>query len=298
MTILGTSPDTGWLYQLLTWAGVSSGTAEHWQHVVLRPLTVVLVLLVGALCAWAGNHVIRRWIGTAVRRAAAKAESSRAEQRAVTLTAMVANIWRVAVALIAVLVALGTIGINLTPLLAGATIVGATIGFGAQRIILDVLAGFLLGVEGQYDIGDTIQVNTPAPVVGVVEDLSLRVTRVRAADGAVWFLCNGDIRAAANTTRGWALASVDVSVPPATDVAMLLRVLQEAGESFYGDDQYHHSCSSAPVVMGMVSSTPESITARVTVRTTPSSRPRLEHGLREEALKRLQEAGVFAPSSA
>jgi len=73
---------------------------------------------------------------------------------------MVANIWRVVIGVIAFFVALGTIGINLTPLLAGATVVGATIGFGAQTLVRDLLAGFLLIIEDQFDIGDTLTVGT------------------------------------------------------------------------------------------------------------------------------------------
>ena len=161
-----------------------------------------------------------------------------------------------------------------------------------------MLAGFLLAVEGQYDIGDTIQVNAPGVVVGVVEELTLRTTRVRAPDGSVWFLCNGDIRAAANTTRtGWALATVDVTVPAATDLSLFLRALEETGAAVYADERYAPACTSAPVPMGVVATSVDSVTARLTARTTPEARQRLEHGLREEAMRRLQAAGVFSAAS-
>ena len=94
---------------------------------------------------------------------------------------------------------LGIIGINLTPLLASATIIGATLGFGAQLIVRDYFSGFLLTLEDQYGIGDSITIGA---VSGVVEDLTLRVTRLRAIDGTVYFVANGDIRQLANTSRG------------------------------------------------------------------------------------------------
>ena len=105
---------------------------------------------------------------------------------------------------------LGTIGLNLTPLLAGATVIGATLGFGAQSMVRDLLAGVLLTVEGQFDIGDTIMVGDTS---GTVEDLTLRVTRLRSDDGTVWYVPNGEIRKLANSSRGWAQATVDVPGP-------------------------------------------------------------------------------------
>ena len=90
------------------------------------------------------------------------------------------------------------LGINLTPLLASATIIGATLGFGAQQIIRDYLSGFLLTVEDQFSVGDSITVDGTG---GVVEDVTMRVTRVRGLDGTIYFVPNGDIRLLANTSR-------------------------------------------------------------------------------------------------
>lgn len=286
------APDQGWLYDLLRWAGVGESSAAHVQQVIVKPVTLVIVLLAALLIGWLGNRLIRHWIGAAVRRAAARSDSPRAERRAVTLTAMLANIWRVVVAVIAVLVGLGTVGINLTPLLAGATVIGATIGFGAQAMVRDLLAGFLMAVEGQFDIGDTITVNDTS---GVVEDLTLRVTRLRAPDGAVWFLANGEIRKLANVTRGWGRATVDVPVPPSADFDEVLGAVHAAADAVYGDERYSAACLDAPVVWGVTATAVDSLTTRVTIRTTAGDRDRVERALREQVARRLREAGVFAP---
>ena len=166
---------------------------------VVKPVTVVLIFLVAT-----GPRLVRQPDHPALDRGrgppgGGRADSPRAAARAVTITAMVANIWRVVIGVIAFFVALGTIGINLTPLLAGATVVGATIGFGAQSMVRDLLAGFLLIIEDQFDIGDSLTVGTTS---GTVEDLSLRVTRLRGVDGTVWFVPNGEIRTLANLSRG------------------------------------------------------------------------------------------------
>ena len=109
------------------------------------------------------------------------------------------------------------LGINLTPLLASATVIGATIGFGAQALVRDYLSGFLLTVEDQFVIGDSIAVNG---VSGTVEDVSLRVTRVRAVDGSLVYVPNGEIRQLTNASRGWAKAVVEVTVPIASTAAL------------------------------------------------------------------------------
>ncbi|MGH9019040.1 MAG: mechanosensitive ion channel family protein, partial [Acidimicrobiales bacterium] len=243
------SATSGWLYDLLTWTGVDKATARHVQDVIVKPLTVVVVILAAVLIGWLGSRMIRRWIGAVARRAAGRADSPRAAARAVTITAMVANIWRVVIAVIAFFVALGTIGINLTPLLAGATVVGATIGFGAQSMVRDLLAGFLLIIEDQFDIGDSLTVGTTS---GTVEDLSLRVTRLRGADGTVWFVPNGEIRVLANTSRGWAEAMVDVTVPATADVDDVLAVLVDAAQAVARDARYAASCLATARQWGVV----------------------------------------------
>jgi small conductance mechanosensitive channel len=256
----------GWLYDVLVWIGVDHATARHLQQVVVRPVAVVVIILVATAVGWFGSRIIRRWIGAVARRAAGRADTPRAAARAVTITAMVANIWRVVVGVIAVFVALGTIGINLTPLLAGATVVGATIGFGAQSMVRDLLAGFLLIIEDQFDIGDTLVVGTTS---GTVEDLSLRVTRLRGVDGTIWFVPNGEIRTLANLSRGWAEAMVDIPVPATADVA--------------------------PRVWGVVATDAATMTSRVSVRTPAAERERIARALREEVARRLHALDVFDP---
>lgn len=290
-----TSPlaaDQGWLYDLLRWVGVDPATAAHVQDVILKPLVVVLVLLVAVLVGWLGSRLIRRWIGAVARRAAGRAESARAVARATTITAMVANIWRVVIGITAVFVALGTVGINLTPLLAGATVVGATIGFGAQSMVRDLLAGFLLIVEDQFDIGDTLVVGA---TTGTVEDLSLRVTRLRGVDGTVWFVPNGEIRTLGNTSRGWAQALVDTAVPATADVDAVLGAVTAAADAVAGDPRYGASCLAPPRTWGVVGADATTATVRVSIRTSTAERDRLTRALREEVARRLHALEVFLP---
>jgi small conductance mechanosensitive channel len=293
-----TSPnvvDHGWLYDLLRWAGVSQPTAAHWQQVVIRPVTVLVIVVVAALIGWLGNRIIRRWVGAVANRAVARAESPRASARAATITALLANIWRGVIVVIAFFVILGTIGLNLTPLLAGATVIGATLGFGAQSMVRDLLSGFLLIVEGQYDIGDTVMVGD---TTGTVEDLTLRVTRLRGMDGTLWFVPNGEIRKLANSSRGWAQATVDVPVPAAADVDVVLQAVRDAAEAVVRDPAYAPYCLEPPTSWGVVAAASDTFTTRVSVRTTLGDRDRVARGLLEEIARRLHAVGVFAQAAA
>ena len=283
---------SGWLYDFLTWVGVDHTTARHLQQVVLKPLTVVLVILGAVVVGWFGSRLIRRWIGAVARRAAGRSDSPRAAARAVTITAMVANIWRVVIGVIAFFVALGTVGINLTPLLAGATVVGATIGFGAQSMVRDLLAGFLLIIEDQFDIGDTLTVGTTS---GTVEDLSLRVTRLRGVDGTVWFVPNGEIRTLANLSRGWAEAMVDVPVPATADIDDVLGALADAAAAVAADTRYAASCLAPPRLWGVVATDAGTTTSRVSIRTPTAERERVTRAVRQEVARRLHALEVFVP---
>ena len=107
---------------------------------------------------------------------------------------------------------LGMLGINLTPLLASATIIGATLGFGAQQIVRDYFSGILMTMEDQYNVGDSV---TVGGVTGVVEEVTMRLTRFRGVDGTIFIIPNGDIRLVGNLSRGWARAIVDLTLPGA-----------------------------------------------------------------------------------
>ena len=289
-----TSSAQGWLYDLLRWAGVSQSTAAHWQQVVIKPVTVLAIVVVAVVIGWLGNRVIRHWVGAVASRAVARAESPRAAARAATITALLANIWRGVIVVLAFFVILGTIGVNLTPLLAGATVIGATLGFGAQSMVRDLLSGFLLIVEGQFDIGDTVMVGD---TTGIVEDLTFRVTRLRGSDGTLWFVPNGEIRKLANTSRGWAQAMVNVPVPATADVDVVLQSVRDAAESVAHDPSYAPYCLEPPRVWGVVEAAADTFTTRVSVRTTLPERDLVARGLREEIVRRLHAVDVFVPAA-
>ena len=161
--------------------------------------------------------MIRRVLERVANQAANRSGSTRAGARVATMSGVVANVWRFFVFVVAGAIVLGMLGINLTPLLASATIIGATLGFGAQQIVRDYFSGILMTMEDQFNVGDSV---TVGGVTGVVEEVTMRLTRFRGVDGTIFVIPNGDIRLVGNLSRGWARAIVDLTLPGASAADM------------------------------------------------------------------------------
>lgn len=182
----------GFLYELVSRLGLGDSAARTADVLLARPLAIVALFIGAAVLSRFGSRLARRAVRALQQRSPIRPESARSELRVGTLSQVLATLVRVVVWSMAALLILGIVGLNLAPLLAGAGIAGVAIGFGAQTLVRDVLTGFFILSEDQYGVGDVITVGT-APT-GTVEDVTLRVTRLRAADGVVWFVPNGEIK--------------------------------------------------------------------------------------------------------
>ena len=288
----------GWLYDLLVKFGVSHSSAKTVTDLVVRPAAILLVVLVAVLIARFGSKLIRRLLERVADQAAARSGRDRAGARVTTMSGLVANLWRFFVFVITAAIVLGMLGVNLTPLLASATIIGATLGFGAQMIIRDYLSGFLLTVEDQFSVGDTVTVDA---VTGVVEDVTMRVTRLRGIDGTIYFVPNGDIRLLANTSRGWARAVVDLVLPgnSAVDLDGVRQIVEEAARRVAAQPDYAPHVTEPPILVGCIGADATTMTLRVTLHTVHSERDGLTRALREECVAALARAGQWpAPTPA
>jgi moderate conductance mechanosensitive channel len=284
----------GWFYDLLRKLGVSRSVSHTLVEFVLRPLEIVLVVAVAWVIARLGARAVRRLVEKMGSPARHRGTSPRATSRVSTNAAVLANAWRFAVAVATIGIILEMLGINLTPLLASATVIGATIGFGAQSLVRDYLSGFLLTIEDQFVIGDSISVNN---VIGTVEDLSLRVTRVRVADGSLVYVPNGDIRQLANASRGWAKAVVEVAVPieSAAELARATEVVTEAANRIANEAPEAAGCTQPAEVLGLVATDGANGTLRVMLRTNHGHRATIERMLRGAIIGALADAGLLGP---
>jgi small-conductance mechanosensitive channel len=189
--------------------------------------------------------------------------------------------------------------VPLTTLVAPATVAGVAIGFGAQRIVADLLSGFFLVSERQYGVGDVIQVSPPGQTTGVsgtVEELSLRVTRLRTVTGDVVVIPNGEIRQVTNRSKDWSRVVIDLPMPLDQDIDRATEVLHDMGEVLLNDERWAPLLLEAPVVMGVESIDLERVLLRVTARTLPARQFEVGRELRRRALQALHQAGIRTAS--
>jgi moderate conductance mechanosensitive channel len=287
----------GWLYELLTKFGVDHSTARTVVDLIVRPLSIVLVALVAFIVARVGERAIRRLLERVAHQAEGRS-GPRTGARVTTMARLAGNIWRFFVVVIAVAIILGMLGIDLTPLLASATIIGATLGFGAQQIVRDYISGFLMTIEDQYSVGDSVTLGYTGGAIetaGVVEDVTLRLTKVRVADGSICFIPNGDVRLVANTSRGWAHAVVALVLPGsvAADLDRVRAVLAAAVHRVAQLPELAPHCTEPPTTVSLVDADATSLTMQVTLNTVPSQRDAITRAMREAALADLTAAGLW-----
>jgi small conductance mechanosensitive channel len=280
-----------WVCTALDKAGLSGFAARTVEFLLERPLKIVLILAFGLLLARLGGRLAGRSIRSLGARSPLREPSARGEQRAETLAGVVASLIRIFVWTVAILLILDEVGLNLGPFLAGASIVGVALGFGTQSLVKDFVSGFFVLVEDQYGVGDVI---TIADTTGTVEEVNLRVTRLRASDGTVWFVPNGEIRKVGNSAKEWARSIVDVIVPNKADLAAATAAVGEEAAAVAQDPAWADAVLEAPEVLGVESMGAENVTLRVSTKTTPAHRAPLAREMRSRISSRLQRDGLVS----
>jgi small-conductance mechanosensitive channel len=219
-------------------------------------------------------------------------------QRITTLTHALSAAAIVIIWVIASMLILGQLDVNLAPLLASAGVAGVAIGFGAQSVVRDTLAGFFILLENQYGVGDVLGVQTTAgPATGRVESLTLRITTLRDFDGTLHIVPNGNIQVVSNKSRGWARAIIDVRLAPDEDVSRVRDVLDDLFEDLRTDPKLNDWIREWPTVLGVETASEFTKVLRVTAETRPSKRFDAERLLRERITARLVESGIRVPAT-
>jgi moderate conductance mechanosensitive channel len=220
--------------------------------------------------------------------------AERREQRGRALGSVLRSIASAAVFAVAVMLILSEIGLNLGPILASAGVAGLAIGFGAQNLVKDFLAGLFMLLEDQYGVGDMVDVGD---VTGTVEAVGLRITTLRDSKGVLWYVRNGEIVRVGNKSQGWALVVIDVPVGFVL-VEQANQVLQEAVATFAEDPDYADDLIDAPQVLGVEQITPDGAVLRTTVKTSSDAQWRVGRELRRRLTDALERAGIAAQISA
>jgi hypothetical protein len=231
--------------------------------------------------------------------AAAQAEAAlvdeRRKQRVRALGAILRSAASVTIFAIAGFVILGDLSINLAPLLASAGVAGVAIGLGAQGLVRDYLAGIFMLVEDQYGVGDVI---TLGNATGTVENVTLRITRMRDVNGIVWHVRNGSIETVGNESQGWARAVIDFPVPFEADLSRIRHLLEQTGTAMWQDPAWRTVMLAAPEVWGAQAITSDEVVMRIVVKTAPLRQWEVEREMRARAKAALHAGGIFRTAKA
>jgi small conductance mechanosensitive channel len=210
----------------------------------------------------------------------------------------IALVWFVTTALV-----LLRMNVPLTTLVAPATVAGVALGFGAQRIVADLLSGFFIISERQYGVGDNIQVLPPgaAPangVAGTVEEITLRVTKIRTMAGEVVVIPNGEVRQLINRSKDWSRVLVDVPVPTSEDIDAAAAALREVGKGLVREDRWAPLLLDEPRLLGVDTLELAQVQLRLAARTLPGRQWEVGRELRRRSVLALQVAGIKIPTPA
>ncbi len=227
--------------------------------------------------------------GDAPDRAHALLFRERRQQRATALGAILSNAASLTIFGIAAVIIVGDMGLNLAPVLASAGVLGVAIGFGAQNLVQDFLAGIFMLLEDQYGVGDVISVGQ---TTGTVEGVSLRITRLRDVNGVVWHIRNGTIKKAGNESQGWARAVVDFPVPYHRDIPRVRQTMRRTADAMWQEPAWNEIILEEPEVWGVQELSSDAVLMRVTARTMPLRQWEVQRELTERLKLALDASGA------
>ena len=238
-------------------------------------LLVIILLILGALLLtrladWARGRIMAR-IDARAADSDELVRSEAAKHRHVVAQVVTWSVLAVIYVVTAVLV-VQRLGVPTAGLVAPAALISAALGFGLQRFVQDIGAGFFLTGERQYGFGDVVRISVagvPEPAVGTVEEVTLRVTRIRSVSGEVIITPNGQIVQVTNLSRDWARAVIDVPVPSSVEVSHATAVLQRVGQEAYDDERLRAMMLDQPTVMGVERIEVDTFAVRMVARTLP-----------------------------
>ena len=234
--------------------------------------------------------------GTGILKQATGIGSVRQSQRVSTLGSLLRSIVTFVVALVTILTVMGILGLPLGPLLASAGVGGVALGFGAQSLVRDFLSGVFMIFEDQYGVGDVIDAGG---VIGTVEEVGLRITRLRDSGGVVWYVRNGDIVRIGNRSQGWAVAVIDTSVAETESSTRVIALIAETAAAMDREPDWADRLLETPSVAEVESTVPAAITIRTTAICAPNEQYVVQRELRERIHAALGAAGVAqVPASA
>jgi len=299
-----------WCARFYQWTN-NDFLARSADAIVDRTLSITLIILFAMLSRHLLHRGIRRLIdGTSqgrlrgalarcapqrFRSTARPMVSTRRSQRARTIGSVLRSISSTTVLVIAVVMILAEFGVDLGPILASAGILGIALGFGAQNLVKDLLAGVFILLEDQLGVGDLVDLGQAS---GSVEAVGLRITTVRDAYGTVWYVRNGEIYRVGNKSQDFAVAVVDLPMGHGADIPRAIEIADRVAKERVAQDDLAGDVLAPPEVLGVEKVTTEGVTLRLTARVTAGRQFAVQRALNATVADALDEAGMPAPGLA
>lgn len=290
-------------YQAFEWAqrwhDFWRGGIGEW--ILTRGLKIAMIIIFSLLAArfitWCAHKITSR-IDADFRDSDQIVRTESAKHR----QAVASVISWVSIAILFVVVAVEITDVLAVPvgsLVAPAAVLGAALGFGAQRIVQDLLSGFFVITEKQYGFGDLVALTVAgiaAPAEGTVEDVTLRVTKLRSSDGEVFTIPNGQIVKTMNLSKDWARAVIDIPVPTSADLTRVTHLLHDVSDTAMKDESLRKLLLDAPQVMGVESIELDMVNLRMVARTLPGKQFEVGRRLRLLVIAMFARAGIVTPA--
>ncbi|TAM91295.1 MAG: mechanosensitive ion channel [Jatrophihabitans sp.] len=219
--------------------------------------------------------------------------NQRRVQRAATIGSLLKSVVSFTIFVIAFLLVLSELDVNLAPFIAGTSIIGVALGFGAQSIVKDFLSGMFMMLEDQYGVGDVIDFEK---AVGTVEAVGLRTTQLRDVNGTVWYVRNGEVVRVGNKSQGFAQVVLDVPIPAGADIEATTSAMREVGAAMRADEHWAPVFLDDPQVLGVESMTREETVIRMLAKVRPLEQWRTARELRRRIRERLDGAAATTPT--
>jgi small-conductance mechanosensitive channel len=292
----------------MTFAAASFG--DHWlefwrghsgQSLLTRGLHIVVVVLFALIA----TRLIR-WLAARISRHLDERHSGDKVVRSETVKhrqAVASVISSVAIGVLYTVVGVDIVkqlGLPVGSLVAPAAVLGAAFGFGAQRIVQDLLSGFFIITEKQYGFGDLVELSVTGAsndARGSVEDVTLRVTKLRTSDGEVYTIPNGQIVKSLNLSKDWARAVVDIPVTTSADLTRVNDALHNVCQTAMEDDHLRDLLLDEPSLMGVESIEVDTVNLRMVARTLPGKQFEVGRRLRTLVAAALRRAGIASPAA-
>jgi len=259
------------------------------EHGVPIAIVILVAYLVNRISKVLTPLLVRRTIKVKGKGKRAREEL---DKRAHTLSSFLNPAIGAIIIIIAIFMILSELGIDITPLLAGAGVAGIAVGFGAQTLIKDFIGGIFVVLEDQYDVGDVVRI---AGIAGLVEDISLRRTVLRDLDGIVHSIPNSEVTTASNYTRDWSRVNLDIPVAYGEDLDRVTEVLNKVGEELAEDDVFGPMIIGAPRVLRVQNFGDSGIDIKMLAETKPLKQWDVTGELRKRVKKAFDKEGIEIP---